>query len=98
MKNCYKDWSQFTLLTNVSVKANSVNPDQTAPVGAVWSGSRLFNQEAFKPSQQTTFVETGTLRVIKNKWSLTLDTNQSKKAKRAKIRNQYNQVPHLTQE
>ena len=24
--------------------ANSVNPDQTAPVGAVWSGSTLFAQ------------------------------------------------------
>ena len=22
--------------------ANSVDPDQTAPIGAVWSGSRLF--------------------------------------------------------
>ena len=24
--------------------ANSVNPDQTAPLGAVWSGSALFAQ------------------------------------------------------
>ena len=24
--------------------ANSADPDQTAPVGAVWSGSRLFAQ------------------------------------------------------
>ena len=24
--------------------ANSVNPDQTAPIGAVWSGSALFAQ------------------------------------------------------
>ena len=24
--------------------ANSVNPDQTAPLGAVWSGSTLFAQ------------------------------------------------------
>ena len=24
--------------------ANSVDPDQTAPVGAVWSGSALFTQ------------------------------------------------------
>ena len=25
--------------------ANSVDPDQTAPLGAVWSGSALFAQE-----------------------------------------------------
>ena len=25
-------------------KANSVDPDQTAPLGAVWSGSTLFAQ------------------------------------------------------
>ena len=28
-------------------KANSVEPDQTAPLGAVWSGSILFAQSYF---------------------------------------------------
>ena len=28
------------------VEANSVDPDQTAPIGAVWSGSTLFAIEA----------------------------------------------------
>ena len=36
----------LTLLTNVSMEANSVDQDQTAPVGAVWSGSTLFDQGA----------------------------------------------------
>ena len=30
------------LLKNLSGMANSVDPDQTAPSGAVWSGSALF--------------------------------------------------------
>ena len=42
----------LTLLINVSTQANSVDPDQTAPVGAVWSGSTLFDQEASKIFQQ----------------------------------------------
>ena len=29
-----------------SIEANSVDPEQTAPVGAVWSGSTLFAIEA----------------------------------------------------
>ena len=29
---------------NADKMANSVDPDQTAPVGAVWSGSTLFAQ------------------------------------------------------
>ena len=29
---------------NVDQMANSANPDQTAPLGAVWSGSALFAQ------------------------------------------------------
>ena len=33
--------SRLLLLLNVSV-ANSADPDQTAPLGAVWSGSTLF--------------------------------------------------------
>ena len=30
----------------MSIEANSVDPDQTAPTGAVWSGSALFVYEA----------------------------------------------------
>ena len=30
----------------LSIDANSLNPDQTAPIGAVWSGSTLFAIEA----------------------------------------------------
>ena len=33
-------------MTNLSIEANSVNPEQTAPIGAVWSGSTLFAIEA----------------------------------------------------
>ena len=29
-----------------SIEANSVDPEQTAPIGAVWSGSKLFAIEA----------------------------------------------------
>ena len=31
----------------LSIEANSVDPEQTAPIGAVWSGSTLFAIEAF---------------------------------------------------
>ena len=31
---------------NISIEANIVDPDQTAPTGAVWSGSTLFIYEA----------------------------------------------------
>ena len=30
----------------LSIEANSVDPEQTAPIGAVWSGSPLFAIEA----------------------------------------------------
>ena len=30
----------------LSKEANSVDPEQTAPIGAVWSGSTLFAMEA----------------------------------------------------
>ena len=30
----------------LSIKANSVDPEQTAPIGAVWSGTTLFDKEA----------------------------------------------------
>ena len=34
-------------ITNeLSTEANSVDPEQTAPIGAVWSGSTLFAIEA----------------------------------------------------
>ena len=36
----------LTLLTNLSIEANKVDPDQTAPRGAVRSGSTLFVIEA----------------------------------------------------
>ena len=31
---------------NISIEANIVDKDQTAPTGAVWSGSTLFLYEA----------------------------------------------------
>ena len=34
------------LLVNISIEASSADPDQTAPTGAVWSGSALFVDEA----------------------------------------------------
>ena len=32
----------LTLLTNIRIEANRVDPDQTAPIGAVCYGSTLF--------------------------------------------------------
>ena len=40
----------LTLFTNISIEANSVGPDQTAPI--VWSGSTLFAEEASETLQQ----------------------------------------------
>ena len=40
-----------------------MDPDQTAPIGAVCSGSTLFVGKASKTFQQTTFVVIGILRV-----------------------------------
>ena len=37
-----------TFQTYFCIKANSVDPDQTAPRGAVWSGSTLFAKMIFK--------------------------------------------------
>ena len=37
----------------LSIEANSVDPEQTAPIGAVWSGSILFAIEASETFQQT---------------------------------------------
>ena len=36
------------------METNSVDPDQTAPIGAVWSESTLFDGKASKTFQQTT--------------------------------------------
>ena len=37
-----------TFQTYFCIQANSVDPDQTAPKGAVWSGSTLFAKMTFK--------------------------------------------------
>ena len=37
-----------TFQTYFCIHANSVDPDQTAPRGAVWSGSTLFAEMTFK--------------------------------------------------
>ena len=41
-----KNNSIWKCLINISIEANLVDPDQTAPTGAVWSGSTLFVCEA----------------------------------------------------
>ena len=46
----------------LSIEANSVDPEQTAPIGAIWSGSTLFGIKASLTSQQMTFVAIGALR------------------------------------
>ena len=38
----------LTFQTYFCIQANSVDPDQTAPLGAVWSGSTLFAKMTFK--------------------------------------------------
>ena len=37
-----------TFQTYVCIQTNIVDPDQTAPKGAVWSGSTLFAEMTFK--------------------------------------------------
>ena len=37
-----KDYHIFPKYRNLSAQPNSVDPDQTTPRGAVWSGSALF--------------------------------------------------------
>ena len=44
------------------MQAKSVDPDQTAPRGAVWSGSTLFANHK-QTTKQTTIVVIGSLRV-----------------------------------
>ena len=41
---CYKELPNIT--DKLSIVANNVDPEQTAPIGAVWSGSTLFAIEA----------------------------------------------------
>ena len=52
-----------TFQTYFCIQANSVDPDQTAPKAAVWSGSTLFAKMTFKMTKQTTIVVIGSLRV-----------------------------------
>ena len=48
---CNKELPNIT--DELSIEANSVDPEQTAPIGAVWSGSTLFAIEASYTFQQT---------------------------------------------
>ena len=48
---CCKYLPNFTDILNI--EANSVDPEQTAPIGAVWSGSTLFAIEASYTFKQT---------------------------------------------
>ena len=41
---CFKYLPNIT--DELSIEANSVDPEQTAPIGAVWSGATLFAIEA----------------------------------------------------
>ena len=41
---CCKELPKITDV--LSIEANSVDPEQSAPIGAVWSGSTLFAIEA----------------------------------------------------
>ena len=57
-----------TFQTYFCIQANSVDPDQTAPLGAVWSGSTLFAKMTFKitikqKTKQMTIVVIGAFRV-----------------------------------
>ena len=57
----------LAIQTNLSIEANRVDPYQTAPIGAVWSGSMLFVIETSKhfgrQQKQRTFVVIGALTV-----------------------------------
>ena len=56
--------SAETFQTYFCIQANSVDPDQTAPSGAVWSGSTLFwkmTQNHKQMTKQMTIVVTGSL-------------------------------------
>ena len=45
---CWKRLLQIIALftSELSIEANSVDPEQTEPMGSVWSGSTLFATEA----------------------------------------------------
>ena len=71
----------LVLLTNLSIETNNVYPDQTAAIGAVWSGSMLFVKEASKKNSAddktedicfcyslVLFVPTSMLSVLKKKF------------------------------
>ena len=57
----------LSITEELSIEANNVDPEQTAPIGAVWSGSTLFAIGASLTFQQTrkadNFVVIGALRV-----------------------------------
>ena len=42
-----------SITDEISIEANSVDLEQTAPIGAVWSASTLFAIEASETFQQT---------------------------------------------
>ena len=70
-----------------------MNPDQTAPRGAVWSGSTLFatmtfNKSNWQKTKQMTIVEFGILRVNSRNLCISLDTA-------IYITGKYNQKPFL---
>ena len=58
-----------SITDELSIEANSADPEQTAPIGAVRSGSTLFVRflkHFSRREKQTTFVAIGALRV---KWT-----------------------------
>ena len=59
--------------------ANSVDPDQTAPLGAVWSGSALFAQAYLSEN-------VGLLRYVKNKRAATWQNQQNGMCARRSLR------------
>ena len=72
----------FLQTFQIYIQANSVDPDQTAPRGAVWSGSTLFAKMTFKNhkqmTKQTTIIVIGALRVKRRTcwlWSVLQTTN-----------------------
>ena len=48
-------WCKYlpSITDKLSIEANSLDPEQTAPIGAVWTGSTLFAIEASLTFQQT---------------------------------------------
>ena len=48
---CFKYLPNIT--DQLGIEGNSMDPEQTAPFGAVWSGSTLFDIEASYTFQQT---------------------------------------------